>query len=139
MVQSQIKEGANQLFKACVVTTYAPENLKPQRLITHAAASGAQVAVTQAGWYGEVIGDQSGPSCVLLTHPEAEALDRSIQRLIAAETPFFKNHHVSSLGSIDVKTEFVNEKSSTQFLWQEVAKALLKWENHQNNNSVDSK
>jgi len=112
-------------LKACVVTAYAPEHVKPQRLITHAAATPSQVAVVQAGWYGEVIGDQSGPSCVMLINANAEALAASIQQLLADEAPFLKHQYVSAIEPLE------EAHDGPHALWHEVAKALLKWENHQ--------
>jgi CHASE2 domain-containing sensor protein len=112
-------------FKACVVTAYAPDQAKPQRLITHAAATPSQVAVVQAGWYGEVIGDQSGPSCVMLVNANAETLAASIQQLLADESPFLKAQYVSAIEPLEASHD------GPHALWHEVAKALLKWENHQ--------
>ena len=132
MVELQRSEGQGPLFKACVVMAYAAENVKPQRLITHAAASGAQVAVVQSGWYGEVIGDQSGPACVLLVGHSAEALSQSIQKLLAAEAAFVTRSDVSSIDMFSDHALFATAQESNQVLWHALAKALAKWENHQN-------
>jgi hypothetical protein len=131
MLESQLVQGKQPLYQACVVASYAPENIKPQRLITHAATSGSPVAVVQAGWYGEFVGDQSGPSCVLLVNHNTHALADSIQQLLEKETPFVLRHDVSDITPVDAHIDF-SSKDDSQVLWRAVAKALLKWENLQN-------
>jgi CHASE2 domain-containing sensor protein len=131
MLESQLAQGKQPLYQACVVASYGPENIKPQRLITHAATSGSPVAVVQAGWYGEFVGDQSGPSCVLLVNHNTHALADSIQQLLEKETPFILRHDVSDITPVDARIDF-SSKDDSQVLWRAVAKALLKWENLQN-------
>jgi len=132
MVESLRAQGQDSLLKAYVVMTYAEEKARPQRLITHAAASGSQVAVVQSGWYGEVIGDQSGPACVLLVGQSADALHASIQKLLAAEAPFVSRSDVSNIDVFSSHALFTTAQESNQTLWHALAKALAKWENHQN-------
>jgi adenylate cyclase len=131
MVESLLGQTSAPLYAACWVASYAPDHIKPQRLITHAAASGSQVAVVQAGWYGEFVGDQSGPSCVLLVNHNKDALTHSLQALIKKETPFFLNHDVSEITQLHPDNISASHEDS-QRLWGAVAKALIKWENLQN-------
>lgn len=126
MVESQIARNGGPLHGAYVVLTYSDETFKPQRLITNAAASGSGVAVTQAGWYGEFIGDQTGPACVLLTNHDSDALSDSINRLVAAESTFFFTRAISPVRILDCKSDFMNSKRASQVLWSELAKALVK-------------
>lgn len=129
LLQSLLADVEPPLYHAYVVSSYVTTNIRPQRLITHAATSGSHVAVVQAGWYGEFIGDQSGPACVLLVNHNRDALAQSIQQLLDKEAPFFQRHVVSDITPMDV---YLNASASddSQLLWQAVAKALRKWENH---------
>jgi hypothetical protein len=115
---------------AFVVATYAPHNAKPQRLITHATDCGSDVSVVQAGWYGEVIGDQSGPACIMLVNSNAQTLTKSIEQLLTAEASYCQRYNASNIIQIDHSTEFLDSASSAKRLWAEVAKALVKWENN---------
>lgn len=126
MVRSQIAVESSNLFGAYVVMTYRDESFKPQRLITHAAACGSEVAVVQAGWYGEFIGDQTGPACVLLTNHDADALSDSINKMLAAESSFFYTQNTSSIRTIDCKADFCNLQRASENLWTELVKALTK-------------
>ncbi len=130
MVTAQKTENA-PLYKAAVVTHYEADQVNPQRLITHAAATGAHVAVVHAGFYGEVIGDKSGASCVLLVHPNEAALHRAMKHLVAAESPIAMHSHVSEISSIAHNTEFTSSDDSAQIMWRYIANALIQWENHQ--------
>jgi hypothetical protein len=131
MVKSVTEKNSIPLFKSFVVTSYAPENLKPQRLITHAAACGSSVGVVQAGWYGELVGEQSGPSCVLLINESQEKLTNSMQKLINDESAFAAHCYQSPISEIQLTSEFLDSKESQQQLWNAVAKALTQWENYQ--------
>ena len=117
---------------AFVVATYAPQSAKPQRLISHAAGCGSDVAIVQAGWYGEVIGDQSGPACIMLVNNDVQALAQSIEHLLKAEASYCQRHNASEITQVDHSTEFLDPASSAKRLWAEVAKALVKWENSKN-------
>ena len=131
MVKSLTDKNSTPLFKSFVVTSYAPENLKPQRLITHAAACGSSVGVVQAGWYGELVGEQSGPSCVLLINESQAKLTNSMQKLINDESAFAAQCYQSPISEIQLTSEFLDSKESQQQLWNAVAKALTQWENYQ--------
>jgi CHASE2 domain-containing sensor protein len=131
MIESQLAKGSNTLYKACIVTAYAPKNVKPQRLINHAANCGSQAAVVQAGWFGELIGVHSGPSCVLLVDHNKHSLESAIQKILSSESSFLTHSYLSEITPWDSDHDF-SDKDSTQILWREVAKALIKWENDQN-------
>lgn len=120
-----------ELFKAAVVMRYGSNDVKPQRLITHAAATEAQVAIVHAGFYGEMVGDESGASCVLLIAPNPAVLRLAIQKLIANESPSTIQHHVSDISSVNATKEFTNPDDSAQIMWGYIANALIQWENCQ--------
>jgi hypothetical protein len=104
-------------------------DIKPQRLITHATATDAQVAVVHAGFYGEMVGDESGASCVLFIHPNQEMLHRAIQKLVMDESPFTIQSYVSDISSVNPTKEFTNLDNSAQIMWGYIANAVIQWEN----------
>jgi hypothetical protein len=130
LMKSLVSLEATPKHIAFVVATYAPYIAKPQRLISHAANCGSDVAIVQAGWYGEVIGDQSGPACIMLVNSNAQALAQSIEQLLNAEASYCQRCNASDITLVDHSTEFLDPTSSANRLWAEVAKALVKWENN---------
>ncbi len=132
VVSSSVAANPQPIYKAFVVAKYAPHNAKPQRLISHAATCGSEIAVVQAGWYGELIGDQSGPACVMLINQSAQALMHSIEQLLDKERIHLCQHHISEVTPLAANTELCEPIQGTNRLWLEVAKALQQWENYQN-------
>jgi adenylate cyclase len=131
LIDAEIAKRTDTLYKACIVMAYAAKNIKPQRLINHAASCGSPVTIVQAGWYGELIGVHSGPSCVLLVNHSTHDLEKSIQTVLSKESVFLKHHSVSAISPWESDTD-LSDINSPHILWNEVAKALLKWENDQN-------
>ena len=132
LIKSLVSLDATPKHVAFVVMTYAPHDAKPQRLISHAAGCDSDVAVVQAGWYGEFIGDQSGPACIMLVNSNVQALTQSIEQLLNAEASYCQQYSVSDITQLDHSTGFLDPVSSAKCLWAEVAKALVKWENNKN-------
>jgi adenylate cyclase len=128
LVKAQTSENST-LFKAAVVMRYLANDIKPQRLITHATATDAQVAVVHAGFYGEMVGDESGASCVMFIHPNQEMLHRAIQKLVMDESPFTIQSYVSDISSVNATKEFTNLDNSAQIMWGYIANAVIQWEN----------
>jgi hypothetical protein len=132
LMKSLVSLDTDPKHVAFVVATYAPHSAKPQRLLSNAAECGPHVAVVQAGWYGEFIGDQSGPACIMLINSNVQALGQSIEKLLNAEASYCLQNNVSDITQVDHSTEFLDPASSAKRLWVEVAKALVKWENTEN-------
>jgi hypothetical protein len=59
---------------------------------------------------------------MLVSH-SATAVESAVEKLLSAEAPFQSNSYVSSITLCDLRED-------GQVLWHQVAKALVKWENH---------
>lgn len=132
MVHALSTKDTDTCHKVFVVMSYQAHRAQPQRLISHVCSGPCHATIVQAGWYGEMIGDQSGPACVMLLHSDIAVLQDGVEQLLQLETAHTEQRHVSNVSPLNIKTDFFDSRQAAQSLWTAVAKALYEWENHQN-------